>query len=113
MVRTILPYSGWIRPGIPGRRWNPLPSSPDNHLILFTMYGDVFNPEQAKCAGISGMFSKTEPIALMLEKALSLLEPPCFPLVSTFALLPAVIPQVPDRRLCRAKVFSFQMEDNR
>jgi DNA-binding NarL/FixJ family response regulator len=45
---------------------------PESHLILFTMYGDVFNADEVNCAGISAVFSKTEPIAPLLDKAQSL-----------------------------------------
>jgi DNA-binding NarL/FixJ family response regulator len=45
---------------------------PEVHLILFTMYGDVFDPDEASCAGISAVFSKTESITPLLEKAQSL-----------------------------------------
>ena len=45
---------------------------PEAHLILFTMYRDVFNADEANCAGISAVFSKTEPITPLLDKAQSL-----------------------------------------
>jgi DNA-binding NarL/FixJ family response regulator len=45
---------------------------PEVPLILFTMYGDVFGTEEAKSVGISAVFSKTEAIQPMLEKARSL-----------------------------------------
>ena len=45
---------------------------PEVHLILFTMYGDVFDPDEASCAGISAVFSKTESITPLLEKAQTL-----------------------------------------
>ena len=45
---------------------------PAVHLILFTMHGDVFNGDEAKCAGISAVFSKTESITHLLDKAKSL-----------------------------------------
>jgi DNA-binding NarL/FixJ family response regulator len=45
---------------------------PEVHLILFTMYGDVVDAEEAKFAGISAVFSKTEPITPLLDKAQSL-----------------------------------------
>ena len=45
---------------------------PEVHLILFTLYGDMLNAAEAKLAGISAVFSKTEPITLLLDKAQSL-----------------------------------------
>jgi hypothetical protein len=36
------------------------------------MYGDVFNADETNYAGISAVFSKTEPIAPLLDKAQSL-----------------------------------------
>jgi DNA-binding NarL/FixJ family response regulator len=45
---------------------------PDVHLILFTMYGDVLNADDAKNAGLSAVFSKTDPITSLLDKAQSL-----------------------------------------
>ena len=45
---------------------------PEAHLILFTMYDDVFNAAEANFAGISAVFSKTEPITPLLDKVQSL-----------------------------------------
>ena len=41
---------------------------PDVHLILFTLYGDSLNADEANCAEISAVFSKTEPITSLLDK---------------------------------------------
>ena len=46
---------------------------PEVPLILFTMYGDVFGAEEANSVGISAVFSKTEAIEPMLEKARNLM----------------------------------------
>ena len=45
---------------------------PEVHLILFTMYGDVFDADEAHSAGISAVFSKTESTTPLLDKAHSL-----------------------------------------
>jgi DNA-binding NarL/FixJ family response regulator len=45
---------------------------PEVHLILFTMYGDVFDADEASRAGISAVFSKTQPLTALLNKARSL-----------------------------------------
>jgi DNA-binding NarL/FixJ family response regulator len=47
---------------------------PELPLILFTMYGDVFDADEANSVGISAVFSKTEPVAPLLEKARSLVD---------------------------------------
>jgi DNA-binding NarL/FixJ family response regulator len=48
-------------------------SMPEIHLILFTMHGDVFCSNEAESAGISAVFSKTDPIMAVVQKAESLL----------------------------------------
>jgi DNA-binding NarL/FixJ family response regulator len=45
---------------------------PGIYLILFTGHGDLFKSDEANSAGISAVFSKTEPITALLEKAQSL-----------------------------------------
>lgn len=46
---------------------------PEIHLILFTMHGDVFCSNEADFAGICAVFSKSDPIGAVVEKAESLL----------------------------------------
>jgi DNA-binding NarL/FixJ family response regulator len=46
---------------------------PEIHLILFTMHGDVFRLNEAASAGFSAVFSKTDPIIAVVNKAESLL----------------------------------------
>jgi CheY-like chemotaxis protein len=45
---------------------------PEVHLILFTGHGDLFKSDEANAAGISAVFSKSEPITRLLDKARSL-----------------------------------------
>jgi DNA-binding NarL/FixJ family response regulator len=45
---------------------------PEVRLILYTMYGDLIRRQDVKSAGISAVFSKTEPLKDLLDKALSL-----------------------------------------
>jgi DNA-binding NarL/FixJ family response regulator len=45
---------------------------PAVHLILYTMYGDLVRREELQSAGISAVFSKTEPVTGLLDKAQSL-----------------------------------------
>ena len=45
---------------------------PEVHLILFTGHGDLFKSDEANAAGISAVFSKSEPITGLLDKARSL-----------------------------------------
>ena len=45
---------------------------PEVPLILFTMYGDVFDAEEANSVGISAVCSKAEAITTLLDKAQSL-----------------------------------------
>jgi DNA-binding NarL/FixJ family response regulator len=45
---------------------------PEVHLILFTGHGNLFKSDEANSAGISAVFSKSEPITELLDKAKSL-----------------------------------------
>jgi two-component system, NarL family, response regulator NreC len=45
---------------------------PEVHLILFTGHGDLFKSDEASAAGISAVFSKSEPIIGLLDKAKTL-----------------------------------------
>jgi DNA-binding NarL/FixJ family response regulator len=45
---------------------------PTVHLILFTGHGDLFKSNEANSAGISAVFSKTQPIIGLLDKAKAL-----------------------------------------
>jgi DNA-binding NarL/FixJ family response regulator len=45
---------------------------PEVHLILFTGHGNLFKSDEATSAGISAVFSKSEPITELLDKAKSL-----------------------------------------
>jgi DNA-binding NarL/FixJ family response regulator len=45
---------------------------PEVHLILFTGHGNLFTSDEAHSAGLSAVFSKSEPITEMLNKAKSL-----------------------------------------
>ena len=47
---------------------------PEVPLILFTGHGDLFKSKEASSAGIDAVFSKTEPIDDLLEKAKSLVK---------------------------------------
>jgi DNA-binding NarL/FixJ family response regulator len=42
---------------------------PEVHLILYTMYGNLVRGEELQSAGISAVFSKTDPVAGLLNKA--------------------------------------------
>jgi DNA-binding NarL/FixJ family response regulator len=42
---------------------------PEVHLILYTMYGNLVRREELQSAGISAVFSKTDPVAGLLNKA--------------------------------------------
>jgi DNA-binding NarL/FixJ family response regulator len=48
---------------------------PGVQLILFTAHGDLFKSDEATSAGISAVFSKSEPITDLLDKARSLVSP--------------------------------------
>jgi two-component system, NarL family, response regulator NreC len=45
---------------------------PEVHLILFTGHGDLFKSDEATAAGISAVFSKSESIVGLLDKACAL-----------------------------------------
>jgi DNA-binding NarL/FixJ family response regulator len=45
---------------------------PEVHLILFTGHGDLFKSNEANAAGISAVFSKSESITGLLDKARTL-----------------------------------------
>ena len=45
---------------------------PEVHLILFTGHGNLFKSDEANSAGISAVFSKSEPITGLLDKARTL-----------------------------------------
>jgi two-component system response regulator NreC len=45
---------------------------PEVHLILFTGHGDLFKSNEANAAGISAVFSKSESITGLLNKARTL-----------------------------------------
>jgi DNA-binding NarL/FixJ family response regulator len=45
---------------------------PEVHLILFTGHGDLFKSNEAHAAGISAVFSKSESITGLLDKARTL-----------------------------------------
>src|ERR1700738_4011815 len=45
---------------------------PEVHLILFTGHGNLFKSDEAKSAGISVVFSQSEPITEFLDKAKNL-----------------------------------------
>jgi DNA-binding NarL/FixJ family response regulator len=45
---------------------------PEVQLILFTGHGNLFKSDEANSAGISAVFSKSEPITELLDKARSL-----------------------------------------
>lgn len=42
---------------------------PDVHLILFTGHGELFKHDEAVCAGVSAVCSKSEPVRNLLERA--------------------------------------------
>jgi hypothetical protein len=42
---------------------------PEVPLILFTGHGELFKSNEASSAGIDAVFSKTEPIEELLDKA--------------------------------------------
>lgn len=44
----------------------------DVHLILFTAHGDLFRADEASSAGISAVCSKSDPVAVLLDKAKAL-----------------------------------------
>ena len=46
---------------------------PEIRIIMLTMHGDVFRSNEATSAGISAVFSKTDPIVAVVEKAENLL----------------------------------------
>jgi DNA-binding NarL/FixJ family response regulator len=45
---------------------------PEVRIILYTMYGNLIRRQDVRSAGISAVFSKTEPVEELLDKALSL-----------------------------------------
>jgi CheY-like chemotaxis protein len=45
---------------------------PEVHLILFTAHGELFKSGEANAAGISAVFSKSQPITELLDKARTL-----------------------------------------
>jgi DNA-binding NarL/FixJ family response regulator len=47
---------------------------PGVHLILLTMHGNVIRSDEANSAGISAVFSKTDAITALLDKAQSLVD---------------------------------------
>ena len=50
---------------------------PEIPLILFTGHGDLFKTDEANAAGISAVFSKSDPITGLLDKARSLVRDSC------------------------------------
>lgn len=54
---------------------------PEVHLILFTGHGDLFKSNEANAAGISAVFSKSESIVSLLDKAKTLASHNAFSMV--------------------------------
>ena len=48
---------------------------PEVHLILFTGHGEIVRQDEAVCAGISAVCSKSEPLRKLLDKARALTSP--------------------------------------